>query len=123
MRIPPGFSLYVACMLGRFIRFDIHPSMGERRALSADGADPTRVDDLGIRHFSSAATLSMPALAQASSLSPPGAPETPTAPITSSPTLMGSAPRAGTMLVRNSAPAVGLFLTASANSPDGRRMV
>ena len=63
----------------------------------------------------------MPALAQASSLSPPGAPETPTAPMVSLPTLIGSAPCAGTMLFRYRAPAVGLPLTVSANSPDGRR--
>src|SRR6202163_3740168 len=74
-------------------------------------------------YFKSEATLSMPALAQASSLSPPGAPETPTAPMVSSPTLIGSAPCAGTMLFRYRAPAVGFFLTASANSPDGRLMV
>src|SRR5215469_13526301 len=69
-------------------------------------------------YFRSLATLSMPALAQASSLSPPGAPDTPTAPIVSLPILIGSAPCAGTMLVRRSAPASGLPLTPSANSPD-----
>src|SRR3984893_364098 len=74
-------------------------------------------------YFNSEAALSMPALAQASSLSPPGAPETPTAPMVSLPTLIGSAPCAGTMLFRYRAPAVGFFLTASANSPDGRLMV
>jgi hypothetical protein len=46
-------------------------------------------------YFSWSATLSMPALAQTSSLSPPGEPETPIAPMTSSPTLIGSAPCAG----------------------------
>src|SRR5580692_7391292 len=74
-------------------------------------------------YFSASATLSMPALAQASSLSPPGAPETPTAPIVSLPTLIGSAPCAGTMLSRYRAPAVGLVLMVAANSPDGRLMV
>src|ERR1700686_330742 len=74
-------------------------------------------------YFNSEATLSMPALAQASSLSPPGAPETPTAPMVSLPTLIGSAPCAGTMLDRYRAPAVGLFLMVAANSPDGRLMV
>src|SRR5215472_4128584 len=69
-------------------------------------------------YFRSAATLSMPALAQASSFSPPGAPDTPTAPIVSLPILIGSAPCAGVMLVRKSAPAFGLPLTPSANSPD-----
>src|ERR671934_2520700 len=38
----------------------------------------------------------MPALAQASSFSPPGAPETPTAPITSFPTLIGTPPPTAT---------------------------
>ena len=71
-------------------------------------------------YFRSAATLSMPALAQASSFSPPGAPDTPTAPMVSLPILIGSAPCAGVMLVRNSAPAFGLPLTPSANSPDDR---
>ena len=51
-------------------------------------------------YFNWSATLSMPALAQTSSFSPPGAPETPTAPITSSPTLIGRAPWAATTLVR-----------------------
>src|SRR4029077_11818421 len=74
------------------------------------------VSDAG--HFSSAATFSMPALAPASYFSPPGAPDTPTAPIVSLPTLIGSAPCAGVMLVRNNAPAFGLPFTPSANSPD-----
>src|SRR5215467_312818 len=69
-------------------------------------------------HLRSAATLSMPALAQASSFSPPGAPDTPTAPIVSLPILIGSAPCAGVMFVRKSAPAFGLPLTPAANSPD-----
>src|SRR5262249_30881865 len=72
-------------------------------------------------YFSWSATLSMAALAQASSLSPPGAPDTPIAPMVSSPTLIGSAPWAGTMLVRRSAPGVRLSLSDAANSPDGRR--
>jgi hypothetical protein len=55
-----------------------------------------------VTHFRSAATLSMPALLQASSLSPPGAPETPMAPITSSPTLIGSAPWAVLIFVSES---------------------
>src|SRR5262249_41566443 len=46
--------------------------------------------------FRLAATLAMPALAQASSFSPPGAPETPTAPITSLPTLIGTPPPTAT---------------------------
>src|SRR5216684_2905718 len=50
-------------------------------------------------YLSWSATLSRPALTQASSLSPPGAPDTPAAPITSSPILTGSAPCAATMLV------------------------
>ena len=56
-----------------------------RTMTSADGLQSSP-------YFSSAATFSMPALAQASSLSPPGAPDTPMAPIVSSPTLIGSAP-------------------------------
>ena len=46
-------------------------------------------------------------------LVPAGAPETPTAAITASPTLIGSAPCAGIILVRNGAPAFGLSLTAA----------
>ena len=42
------------------------------------------------------------ALAQTSSLSPPGAPDTPAAPIVSSPTMTGSEPRAGTIVVSRS---------------------
>src|SRR6516165_7807114 len=75
----------------------------------------------GAAYFNSSATLSMPALAQASSLSPPGAPETPMAPMVSSPTLIGNAPRVGTMLVRCRAPAVKLSLMASPKSPDDLR--
>ena len=43
-------------------------------------------------HLSWSATLSIPALMQASSFSPPGAPDAPAAPMVSSPTLIGSAP-------------------------------
>ena len=43
-------------------------------------------------YFRSAAIFAMPALAQASSLSPPGAPLTPTAPITTLPALIGTPP-------------------------------
>src|SRR5579864_7119760 len=43
-------------------------------------------------YFSASATLAMPALAQASSFSPPGAPDTPTAPITSVPARIGTPP-------------------------------
>src|SRR5882672_6895668 len=74
-------------------------------------------------YFNCAATLSMPALAQASSLSPPGAPEMPMAPMVSLPTMIGSAPCAATKLVRKKFPALGLPLTASANFPDGARVV
>src|SRR5215471_6260646 len=92
------------------------PSGGQSR--DRFGCEGLIVDCVPAGHFRSAATLSMPALAQASSLSPPGAPDTPTAPIVSLPTLIGSAPRAGVMFVRKSAPAFGLPLTPSANSPD-----
>ena len=51
-------------------------------------------------YFSWSATLSRPACTQTSSLSPPGAPDTPTAPITSSPALTGSAPASAITLVR-----------------------
>src|SRR6266566_3330090 len=74
-------------------------------------------------YFNSEATLSMPALAQASSLSPPGAPEMPMAPMVSLPTMIGSAPCAATKLVRKKFPALGLPLTASANFPEGARVV
>jgi hypothetical protein len=50
-------------------------------------------------YLSWSATLSMPAFEQASSFSPPGAPETPTATMTSSPALIGSAPWAAMMPV------------------------
>src|SRR5207247_9175525 len=68
-------------------------------------------------------TLSMPACAQTSSLSPPGAPETPTPPIVSSPIMIGSAPRAATTLASISAPATGFWPTFSANLPEGVRKV
>src|SRR6266700_2112647 len=113
----------VLCGFVCFVRFGIDPGRDERHASRRMTSVRSGVDELGRRYFRSAATLSMPALAQASSLSPPGAPETPTAPIVSSPTLIGSAPCAATMLLRRSAPAVKLPLTPSANSPDGRRMV
>src|SRR5260370_16365493 len=51
----------------------------------------------------------MPALTQTSSLSPPGAPETPTAPIVSSPIMIGNAPRAAVILARKSCPATGFW--------------
>src|SRR5215469_13771085 len=65
----------------------------------------------------------MPALTQASSLSPPGAPETPAAPITSSPTVIGSAPRAVVKPVRYCAPICGFFFNRSSISPEGMRNV
>jgi len=52
----------------------------------------------GRSHCKLPATLAMPALAQTSSFSPPGAPETPTAPITSLPTLIGTPPPTATTL-------------------------
>src|ERR1700704_1564274 len=64
-------------------------------------------------YFRSPATLSIPALTQASSLSPPGAPEAPAAPITSLPTLIGSAPPAGVMVPGRSPPAPGGFAGVS----------
>ena len=54
------------------------------RCRGARGRDKTDIELIcGVVYFRSAETLSMPALAQASSLSPPGAPEMPMAPITS----------------------------------------
>ena len=45
-------------------------------------------------------TLSIPALAHNSSLSPPGAPEMPTPAIVSSPTLIGKPPRLAITLLK-----------------------
>src|ERR1700676_2626613 len=86
-------------------------------------ADENRMKVGSFAYLRSADTLSMPALAQTSSLWPPGAPDTPMAPIVSSPMAIGNAPCAATMLLRKSAPAVGLPLTFSANLPDGMRSV
>src|SRR5262249_54531400 len=74
-------------------------------------------------HFSWSATLSRPAFTQASSFSPPGAPETPAAPMTSSPAVIGSAPRAVVKPVRYCAPIAGFFFNRSSISPDGMRKV
>src|ERR1700754_1445610 len=49
-------------------------------------------------HFSASATLARPALAQTSSFSPPGAPETPTPPIGSLPARIGTPPPTPTTL-------------------------
>ena len=48
---------------------------------------------MSVAYFNLSLILSSPAWMQASSFSPPGAPEAPAAPITSSPILIGSAPR------------------------------
>ena len=64
-----------------------------------------------------------PALAQASSLSPPGEPETPTAPMTSSPTLIGNPPALALMPVSQSAAPGGLSFCRCANSPEEVRKV
>jgi hypothetical protein len=48
-------------------------------------------------YFNSVEILAMPASAQASSLSPPGAPLTPIAPMISSPALIGTPPAAPTV--------------------------
>lgn len=48
-------------------------------------------------YFSCSATRAMPALAQTSSFSPPGAPETPTAPIVTLPILIGTPPPTATV--------------------------
>src|SRR5258708_9256446 len=65
----------------------------------------------------------MPGLEPASSFSPPGAPDTPTAPMTSSLALIGKAPCAAMIPVRCTAPVVGLSFTRWTNSPDGMRNV
>src|SRR5207245_11645693 len=77
----------------------------------------------GAAYFSWSATLSSPALTQASSFSPPGAPETPTAPITSSPILIGNAPWAATTPLKCTKGSVGLSLRRCAISPEGTRKV
>src|SRR6185295_1739102 len=74
-------------------------------------------------HLSRSATFLMPASTQASSFSPPGAPEAPIAPMTSSPTLIGSAPRPVVKPVRYCAPICGFFFSRSSISPDGMRKV
>jgi hypothetical protein len=58
------------------------------------------------------ATLAMPALARTSSFWPPGAPETPTAPMISLPTLIGTPPPIATTpgIWRSSAPSGGARL-------------
>src|SRR3982074_3814870 len=89
--------------------------------ISKTGVD--RTPDERIAYFSVSAALSMPALAQTSSFSPPGAPETPTAPITSSPALIGSAPCAATTLVRWISGSSGLSCSRLAKSPDELRNV
>src|SRR5438034_4680593 len=77
----------------------------------------------GRNYFSMLATLSIPALTQASSFSPPGAPEAPAAPMVSSPTLIGSAPWFAIALLRWIRPSCGLALSRSTSSPDGMRKV
>src|SRR5215510_10055465 len=70
------------------------------------------------------AIRSMPIFAHAASLSPPGAPETPIAPTTSWPAMIGNAPSAEVILSRCSAPApVGDDVTRFPNSPEGVRNV
>ena len=65
---------------------------GETRGAHARQCPPST------SHCRLPATLAMPALAQTSSFSPPGAPETPTPPITSLPTLIGTPPPTATTL-------------------------
>ena len=74
----------------RISGFFANPPRRKRRA----AAHPRRLACTS--QFRLAATLAMPALAHASSFSPPGAPETPTAPITSLPTLIGTPPPTAT---------------------------
>lgn len=68
----------------------------DRRAKTSAARNVPRGACKNIRqaYFSASATLAMPALTQASSLSPPGAPEAPAAPITSLPALIGTPPAA-----------------------------
>src|SRR5215468_2760643 len=71
----------------------------QKQTFVATTAKASRVvpsGQFGKDHFRLSATLAMPALAHASSFSPPGAPETPTAPITSLPALIGTPPPTAT---------------------------
>src|SRR5262249_14334916 len=98
-----------------------------RGALGRPLSFGTQQQSLAVRrfrdHFSWSATLSSPALTQASSLSPPGAPDTPAAPITSSPIVIGRAPCAAITLVRWMAPSCGLSFRRLTISPEGMRNV
>src|ERR1700748_2279753 len=60
------------------------PMRRVRRGVDRNGLGPRRP-----HYFSAASTLARPALAQTSSFSPPGAPETPTPPMVSLPALIG----------------------------------
>src|SRR5439155_6872220 len=70
--------------------FDLDRRIARRHEEADAYRSPARFQ--GRNYFSMLATLSIPALTQASSFSPPGAPEAPAAPMVSSPTLIGSAP-------------------------------
>jgi len=60
---------------------------------------------------------------QAASFSPPGAPEAPAAPMTSSPTLIGSAPSPATTFGSVTSDSYGLSFSRLTRSPDGERKV
>src|SRR4051812_1427506 len=92
-----------------------HDALGDRLPCFASRMDPN--------YLSWSAPLSSPALAQASSLSPPGEPDTPTAPMTSSPTLIGNPPAVALMPVSQSAAPGGLSFCRCPNSPEDVRKV
>src|SRR6267143_1194659 len=103
---------------------DLHRRVARRHEEADAHRSPARFHAARRRsYFSMPATLSMPALTQASSFSPPGAPEAPAAPMVSSPTLIGSAPWFAITLLRWIRPSCGLALSRSTISPDGMRKV
>src|SRR5215470_189392 len=74
----------------------LYPQKQTFVATTAKASQVVPSGQFGKDHFRLSATLAMPALAHASSFSPPGAPETPTAPITSLPALIGTPPPSAT---------------------------
>src|SRR5471032_1022475 len=72
-------------------------------------------------HFKSSAALSMPALAHASSFSPPGEPDTATAPSVSPPTTIGRPPCAAITCSRCTSWSPGSLRTRCSTAADGSR--
>src|SRR5688572_10682495 len=81
-----------------------------------------RIGDGTGDYFSRCATFAMPACAQTSSLSPPTAPLTPTAPIATSPTLIGTPPPTPTVpsTIGIGEPSVEFRAVANANDVGNR---